>query len=74
MFPPLLLHRKVADSSIMPDCNHLAYGMFRDAMPKMFDAHSTCIFRKWQRAGHLLFYAIMPTYIFALEGCDDAAY
>jgi hypothetical protein len=74
MFPPPLLHRTVADSSIMPDCNHLAYGMCRDAMPKMIDAQSTCIFRMWQRASHLLFFAIMPTYIFALEGCDDGAH
>jgi len=38
MLPPLLFHRKAADSFIMTYCYCAAYWMFHDAMPKIVDA------------------------------------
>jgi len=55
MFPPPSFHRKAAGSSILTYCNHTAYLMFHDAMPKMFDAPLTLIFRMWKRESHLRF-------------------
>jgi len=46
MLPPLLFHRKAADSSIMIYCNRTAYWMFHDTVAKMIiDAPLTLIFR-----------------------------
>jgi len=55
MLPPSLFHRKAANSSIMTYCNRTAYWISHDAMPKIFDAPLTFIFRMWQRPSHLPF-------------------
>jgi len=48
MLPPPLFHRKVADSSLITNCNRTAYWIFHDAMPNIVDTPLTLIFGMWQ--------------------------
>ena len=53
-------------------CPLAALWIFKDARPKIVDAILTLIFKKWQQVLCAIF-AIAPTNLFALEGCDNVA-
>jgi len=74
MLPPPLFNRNAVDSSIKTFCNRTAYWIFHDAMPTIVDAPLTLIFQDVATTESFAFFAIKPTYTYALDGWDNAAH